>query len=149
MAKIRITKIFKFEAAHALDGYDGLCRYIHGHSYRLHVTVIGEPIQDNASPKLGMVMDFGSLKKIVNEQIVDQFDHATVLNSNTPLEQISKIDGLFDRKIVVNYQPTSENMLVDFAERIKKELPENIQLHHVLLYETASSFAEWYAEDNE
>ncbi|MBI9033383.1 MAG: 6-carboxytetrahydropterin synthase [Bacteroidales bacterium] len=143
-----MTKIFKFEAAHALEGYDGLCRYIHGHSYKLHVTVIGEPIVDNHSPKLGMVMDFGSLKKIVNEQIVDQFDHATVLNSSTKLEQISKIEGLFDRKIVVDYQPTSENMLVDFADRIKKELPEHVQLHHLLLYETASSYAEWFAEDN-
>ena len=65
MARIRITKEFKFETAHALMGYDGLCKHIHGHSYELLVTVIGHPIEDESNPKLGMVMDFGDLKKIV------------------------------------------------------------------------------------
>jgi 6-pyruvoyltetrahydropterin/6-carboxytetrahydropterin synthase len=69
MARIRITKEFRFEAAHALHNYDGLCRNIHGHSYILKVTVIGETITDSNSPKLGMVMDFGDLKDIVKQSI--------------------------------------------------------------------------------
>lgn len=56
---IRLTKEFTFEAAHALEGYDGLCREIHGHSYRLFVTVKGTPCADESNPKFGMVMDFG------------------------------------------------------------------------------------------
>ena len=68
---IRITKEFKFEMAHALMGYDGLCRNIHGHSYGLNVTVAGYPIDEEGHPKLGMVMDFGDLKKIVRKAIVD------------------------------------------------------------------------------
>ena len=78
MHKIRITKQFTFETGHALYGYDGKCRNVHGHSYKLSVTVIGTPITDTSNVKLGMVIDFGDLKKIVKEEIVDPFDHATV-----------------------------------------------------------------------
>jgi 6-pyruvoyl tetrahydropterin synthase/QueD family protein len=79
MATIRLTKEFTFEAAHSLEGYDGACREIHGHSYRLFVTIKGEPSTDVYDPKQGMVMDFGLLKRIVNEQIVSRFDHAFVV----------------------------------------------------------------------
>ncbi|MBP7509547.1 MAG: 6-carboxytetrahydropterin synthase, partial [Prolixibacteraceae bacterium] len=48
MAKIRVTKYYDFEMAHALWNYDGLCKNIHGHSYKLHITVIGEPIDDSS-----------------------------------------------------------------------------------------------------
>ncbi len=65
MSTIRITKQFNFETGHALYGYDGKCRNVHGHSYKLSVTVIGTPITDTAHVKLGMVIDFGDLKKIV------------------------------------------------------------------------------------
>ena len=58
---IHLTKIFRFEAAHALMGYDGRCRNIHGHSYEMRVTIKGNPIMDDNSPKNGMVMDFGDL----------------------------------------------------------------------------------------
>ena len=67
MQRIRLTKEFKFEMAHALKGYDGLCRNIHGHSYELLVTIKGVPISDPSSAKLGMVMDFGDLKKIASD----------------------------------------------------------------------------------
>ena len=63
--KIRVTKVFNFEMAHALQGYDGLCSNIHGHSYELSVTIKGSPEENTASPKLGMVMDFSVLKKIL------------------------------------------------------------------------------------
>ena len=84
MNTIRITKEFSFETGHALYGYDGKCRNVHGHSYKLSVTVIGKPISKPGEVKLGMVIDFGDLKKIVKEEIVDPFDHATVFNKNTP-----------------------------------------------------------------
>ena len=84
MTTIRLTKEFSFEAAHALDGYDGPCREIHGHSYRLFVTVKGTPGEDPRDPKYGMVMDFGLLKRIVNEEVVSRFDHALVLRTTSP-----------------------------------------------------------------
>jgi len=149
MAKIRVTKEFKFEAAHALLGYDGLCKNIHGHSYKLFVTVIGEPITDINNPKFGMVFDFGDLKTIVNNQIVKQFDHSIILNKNTETSSFETLSELFRRKHYTNYQPTCENMLLDFVERIKKNLPDYVDLVSVKLYETANSYAEWVASDNE
>ncbi len=147
--KIRVTKEFRFEMGHALHGYDGLCKNIHGHSYRLFVTVIGEPIAEISSKKLGMVMDFGDLKRIVNREIVNKFDHSIVLNE-TQKDEIIKVEGspLFERYYLLPYQPTCENMIADFAERIRKYLPEGISLYSLKMHETASSYAEWYAEDN-
>jgi 6-pyruvoyltetrahydropterin/6-carboxytetrahydropterin synthase len=134
--------------AHALMGYDGPCKNIHGHSYSLNVTVAGTPITDENNPKLGMVMDFGDLKKIVRKAVVDVFDHALVLNSKMPDKIIAEMQQNFDRIILLGYQPTSELMVADFATRIKKLLPENIVLKHLLLRETVTSYAEWFAEEN-
>ncbi|MBQ1221826.1 MAG: 6-carboxytetrahydropterin synthase [Alistipes sp.] len=148
MALIRLTKEFSFEAAHALGGYDGPCREIHGHSYRLFVTIKGEPSTDPMNPKQGMVMDFGVLKKIVNEEIISRFDHALVLRSTADEGLRRVLLEQFDNVVTVEYQPTCENMLDDFAHRLMKRLPEGVMLHSLRLHETASSYAEWYAEDN-
>src|SRR5690606_15560212 len=148
MSKIRITKQFSFETGHALYGYDGKCKNVHGHSYKLSVTVIGTPITDTSNVKYGMVIDFGDLKKIVRSEIVDVFDHATVFNKNTPHVDLAKeLESRDHNVILVNYQPTSENMVIDFAEKITRRLPENIKLFSLKLQETETSFAEWFAGD--
>ncbi len=149
MTHIRMTKQFSFETGHALYGYDGKCKNVHGHSYRLDVTVIGSPITDASNVKYGMVIDFSDLKKIAKEEIVDVFDHATVFNKNTPhVELARELKSRGHNVLLVDYQPTSEMMVIDFAEKIKSRLPENIKLHSLKLQETATSFAEWYASDN-
>lgn len=149
MSKIRITKQFNFETGHALYGYDGKCRNVHGHSYKLSVTVIGSPIADSSHVKYGMVIDFTDLKKIVKEEVVDKFDHATVFNSNTPHVELAKeLQERGHYVILVPYQPTSENMVLDFAEKIKTRLPNNISLFSLKLQETETSYAEWFASDN-
>jgi 6-pyruvoyltetrahydropterin/6-carboxytetrahydropterin synthase len=150
MGIIRITKQFSFETGHALYGYDGKCRNVHGHSYKLSVTVIGTPITDTNNVKYGMVIDFSDLKKIVKEEVVDVFDHATVFNKNTPHVELAK--ELSDRGhdvILADYQPTSENMVIDFAVKIKARLPETIKLYALKLQETETSYAEWFASDND
>ena len=149
MSTIRITKRFSFETGHALYGYDGKCRNVHGHSYKLYVTVIGQPISDTTHVKLGMVIDFSDLKVIVKNKIVDIYDHATVFNKNTPHVELAK--ELADRGhnvLLVDYQPTSEMMIIDFANVIKQELPSHIKLHSLKLQETDSSYAQWFASDN-
>jgi len=96
-----------------------------------------------------MVIDFSDLKKIVKEEIVDLFDHATVFNKNTPHVELAK--ELSDRGhhvILVDYQPTSEMMVIDFAKKIKSRLPKNIHLFSIKLQETETSFAEWFASEN-
>ena len=149
MSNIRITKQFSFETGHALYGYDGKCKNVHGHSYKLSVTVIGKPIVNRNDVKFGMVIDFTDLKKIVKEEIVDQFDHATVFNETTPhIELAKELKTRGHHVILVDYQPTSENMVIDFAQRIKNRLPQGIALFSLKLQETDSSFAEWFASDN-
>ena len=137
MTKIRLTKEFSFEAAHLLEGYDGACREIHGHSYRLFVTVRGVPSDKEEDPKLGMVMDFGRL------------DHAFVMRRTPANEALgAALCARFDRVVWADYQPTCENMLVDFAARIARRLPEGVELYALKLHETATSYAEWVADDN-
>ncbi|MGO2294527.1 MAG: 6-pyruvoyl trahydropterin synthase family protein [Psychroflexus halocasei] len=149
MAKIRITKQFTFETAHALYGYDGKCKNIHGHSYQLDVCVIGEPITDTSNVKCGMVIDFGDLKKIVKKEVVDVLDHAIMLNKNTPhIELAHDLKKANHNVVLVDYQPTSENMVIDFADKIKSKLDSNLELHSLKLRETGTAFAEWYAADN-
>ena len=147
--KIRITKQFNFETAHALYGYDGLCKNVHGHSYKLDVTVIGSPIDDTSDKKNGMLIDFSELKKIVKKKIVSVFDHSIILNVTSPHKDLA--DNLEEKghKVVrVNYQPTCELMILDFSKIISDELPSNIKLYSLKLRETETSYSEWYAEDN-
>ena len=149
MSTIRITKRFSFEAGHALYGYDGKCKNLHGHSYKLSVTVIGTPITDKTNPKFGMVIDFTDLKSIVSEEIVDKFDHATIFNKNTPHVKLAKtLKDEGHNVLLVDYQPTTECMVTDFARKITKRLPINLKLHSLKLQETESSYAEWVSTDN-
>ena len=136
MSTIRITKQFNFETGHALYGYDGKCKNVHGHSYKLSVTVSGSPITDNSNVKFGMVIDFSDLKKIVKEEITPHIELAKELQARD------------HHVILVDYQPTSEMMVIDFAAKIKSRLPKNIDLFSLRLQETDTSFAEWFASDN-
>lgn len=148
MTKIRITKQFAFEMAHVLKGYDGPCKHIHGHSYGLFVTLIGEPISDPDSPKKGMVMDFKDLKAIVKSTIIDVFDHSLVISKEHEPKLITEMQERFGKVNIVDYQPTSENLLLDFAGRINRQLPAGISLHNLKLRETATAYSEWFAGDN-
>jgi 6-pyruvoyltetrahydropterin/6-carboxytetrahydropterin synthase len=149
MTTIRVTKEFNFEIAHALWNYDGHCKNLHGHSYRMFVTVIGTPLDDDMNPKNGMVIDFGDLKKIVKEEVVNPLDHAVILNRKALKDNNIQVKQMFDNTYIVDFQPTCENLVIDFANKIKHRLPENLKLYSVKLHETATSFAEWYASDNE
>ena len=147
--KIRLTKEFSFEMAHVLTGYDGACSEIHGHSYRLFVTVSGYPNDDPADPKYGMVMDFRTLKKIVGGNIVDVYDHSLLIRNAKENEAlINTLREQFGKIMVTAWQPTCENLVIHFAELLKGLLPQGVALHSLKLHETATSYAEWYASDN-
>ena len=149
MPNIRITKKFRFEAAHALYGYDGKCKNIHGHNYNLFVTVIGVPVNESSNVKCGMVMDFDDLKKIVKSEIINEFDHSVIFNKNSPHKELA--DELIKsghKVILADYQPTIEEMIIDFAKRISSKLPAEIKLHSLKLEETETSYSEWFAADN-
>jgi 6-pyruvoyltetrahydropterin/6-carboxytetrahydropterin synthase len=146
--RVRITKIFTFEMAHALRNYDGACKYIHGHSYTLEVTVSGEPIIDRSSPKLGMVMDFGDLKRLVNKSIVDVYDHALVIQKGYETILLTQ-EGIRDMKLILSdFQPTSELLISEFAEIISLALPLHVTLERLKLHETGTSYVEWFRSDH-
>ena len=145
---IRVTKEFDFEMAHALDCHDGKCHNIHGHTYGLKVTFVGKPIDAPGMPKDGMVIDFSDIKKIVKHNVVDVFDHALVLRDNSRfLATLNK--EINPRLILVPYQPTAEKVLEHMIEIIQSHMPDNMKLHSALLRETKTSYAEWFAADNE
>ena len=145
---IRLTKIFRFEMAHALPGYNGLCRHIHGHSYQLEVTISGEPNNSPGYSSEGMVFDFAELKTIVQQEIILPLDHALMLKEGSMPSFAENDSELFGKIVWVPWQPTCENMLLDFAGRISNGLPEQVRLSSLKLYETSTSYAEWHASDN-
>ncbi len=149
MNKIRLSRNFCFEAAHALLGYDGACRHIHGHSYKLVVTIMGSPLQENSHPKDGMVMDFGELKNIVETAVIKPFDHALLLNENSPAGLVEQLVKNHEKLVLLAYQPSCENLLLDIQDRLTYLLPKHVSLHSLNLSETENCFAEWFAADND
>lgn len=135
---ILLTKHFDFEMAHALMDYPGKCRNIHGHSYKMEVTVVGE-----TQPDTGMVMDFKHLKDLVNEVVVNKLDHALVLSNATDAELVAALRTHYEKVILVPFQPSAENMLEHFAALLKPRLPEHVRLYAIRLHETETSYAEW------
>ncbi|MCK4990972.1 MAG: 6-carboxytetrahydropterin synthase [Bacteroidales bacterium] len=148
MKKVRVSKEFHFEMAHALWNYDGLCRHIHGHSYKLLITIIGEPIEDSNDQKLGMVLDFADLKVVVKEPVVDYFDHSLVINRGAENYLPDEPNEMYNKVHLMDFQPTCENLVLYIAEKVQARLSPGIGLYSVKLYETATSYAEWYAADN-
>ena len=120
---LTVTKIFSFEACHNLPHYDGACHNMHGHSYKLEVTVGGSVKTDTEDPKCGMIVDFKDLKKIVNEVAVDKYDHSC-LNAFFP-------------------NPTAEIMVKQIALDVAQKLPKDMYLVSCKLWETATSYAEF------
>ena len=138
LSRIRVTKEFSFEMAHMLEGYDGPCSEIHGHSYRLFVTVAGTPCSDPQNPKYGMV----------GGRIVDVYDHSLVVRRTADNgELIRTLAARFGKLQAVEFQPTCENLVTRFAETIAAELPRGVELFSLRLHETATSYAEWFASD--
>lgn len=146
---IRVTREFSFEMAHALKNYDGPCRNVHGHSYRLFVTLIGTPVSEAENPKNGMIIDFTELKDIVLKKIINLFDHSVVVSNDYGHDKMEMMKKTFGNTVIVDYQPTCENLVADFAERLKNQMPKGAKLHSLRLFETAKSCAEWFASDNE
>lgn len=120
---VNVTKLFEFEASHHLPHYDGACHNIHGHSYKLEVTVSGQVSKNENDPKCGMIIDFKDLKAIVKSVAVDKYDHSN-LNEFFP-------------------NPTAEIMVKQIAVDIMSKLPQEVYLMSCKLWETSTSYAEW------
>jgi 6-pyruvoyltetrahydropterin/6-carboxytetrahydropterin synthase len=118
---ISVTKKFEFEAAHHLPDYIGACQRLHGHSYKLEVTVTNNTITGRGNTPEGMIIDFSELKKVVNDRVLVLLDHSD-------LNEIFKT-------------PTAENMVEWIANILFINYGSN--LLRIRLYETSNSYAEW------
>ncbi len=147
MDQIRLTRRFTFDMAHALLGYDGPCKNIHGHTYTFALTLMGVPIQEEGHPKDGMVFDFSLLKGIVERKILSQFDHALVLSARESQELVRSLSSRYEKIVLLDVQPTCEYLLLHFISLVKGELPAHLKLVAARLDETSNSFAEWRIED--
>lgn len=147
---LRLTKEFTFEMAHALPAYEGKCHNIHGHSYKLFVTVEGMPLRQQGASTDGMALDFSRLKQLVNEAVVEPFDHALLLprlngqkeQTQPRLPQESDLGGYAAKLLYIDFQPTTENLLLYFADLLADKMPQGARLYSLKLYETATSCAE-------
>lgn len=143
---VRNTKEFSFEMSHLLKNHQGACKNIHGHSYKLFVTIKGKPNLNPNSPDYGMLIDFSVLKQIVNKTVIEHFDHAIVVSEAA--FKNSFLESYTGKLIVTPFEPTCENLISEFAKLITPSLPQIINLYSLKLYETATSYTEWFVSDN-
>ena len=138
---LKITKIFHVEMAHAIHGYSGACKNIHGHSYELHITVAGTKKEEDYIPDPGFLFNFKELKKIVSSTVIEAFDHKLILSVN--FLKKSPATHSQENLVVWEHEPTAENLLIHIRNMLKENLPEGITLASLKLYETKDSYAEW------
>jgi len=148
MATLRLTRVFHFDMAHVLLNYPGKCKNIHGHTYKLEVTVKGCPCNDDASPKKGMLIDFSDFKNLIQSEIITKWDHALMIHRDSDAILLNTLKKNYEKIIIVPFQPTTENMICELSAIIKKILPSDLQLFALKLYETENSYAEWFASEN-
>jgi len=137
---MKITKEFRFEASHKLDTNDkcdyGPCSNLHGHSYKMYVTVEGE-----INPNTFMLINFKDLKEVVNSEIVDRIDHTHLNDSFSKLYKESNIRlKILDKALLGNkVYTTCEVMSTLIKHIIQKKLGCKVSIK---LYETATSYCE-------
>ncbi len=138
---IRLTKIFHFEMAHALSQYNGPCKNIHGHTYSLHVTIGVDKEPADYIPAPGILVDFKTIKKIVQENIIQVLDHSLLL-SREYTEQNPACLALHNL-IIFEADPSAENLLLYIRRQLSEFLPAGVSLKKLVLFETQDSYAEW------
>jgi len=148
MPILRLTRVFNFDMAHVLLNYPGKCKNIHGHTYKLEVTVKGIPCNEDNSPKKGMLIDFSDFKNLIQEEIISIWDHALMIHQSSDPVLLNALKNNYEKIIVVSFQPTTENMICELASIINKILPADVQLFSLKLFETEKSYAEWFASEN-
>lgn len=139
---VRVCKIFTFDSAHQLIGHKGKCANVHGHTYKLEVVIYG-PIQGPGNPtEEGFVIDFGDLKKIVKEHIVDPMDHAFLSAGNEPSVPVLSSTG--SKLMNLGFRTTVENIALFICQKLKSV---GLPVYSVKLWETPTAWAEVLAEE--
>lgn len=134
---ITVTKTIRFDAAHVLTNHQGLCKNLHGHTYRVDVSVA----QGDGETR-DMVIDFKDLKRIASEVVCERFDHAFIYNTESAGEReiaaVVEKNGM--RTVAIPFRSTAENLARMFFGELKTLIPG---LSAVKVWETADSCAEY------
>ena len=135
-----VTKTVRFDAAHVLTNHQGLCKNLHGHTYRVDVSV-AQPDDDARD----MVIDFKDLKRIANEVVCARFDHAFIYSTASIGEReiaaVVEKNGM--RTVAIPFRSTAENLAKLFFGELRAHVPGLVE---VKVWETADSAAEYRAE---
>lgn len=148
---IAITRRLEFDAGHRIPNHKGPCRNLHGHRYAIEISLEGQLVADHDAADEGMVVDYGEIKTLAKEVVVDRWDHAfLVYRQDTELKTF--LDGIPDHKtVVLDTIPTAENLaaeafrLLDEACRLR--WGTRLRLRRVRLYETPNAWADAYAKN--
>jgi 6-pyruvoyltetrahydropterin/6-carboxytetrahydropterin synthase len=130
--------------AHALYGYQGACKNIHGHSYELHITIESENGRDEYIPGPGLLIDFKEIKKIVNAFVIKTFDHKLILSRDFVAGIAAS--SFLENPVIWEIESTAENMLIYIKKILCDKFPDGIKLTQLKLYETNDSYAEMFIE---
>jgi 6-pyruvoyltetrahydropterin/6-carboxytetrahydropterin synthase len=146
MSEFQITRRLEFDAGHRIPNHDGQCRHLHGHRYRIEVTLSGKLVQTAGSPDEGMMMDFGLIKNIMQEHIVTPWDHSFFVAKSDQLliDFLNSIPG--HKTTILNSIPTAENLAKAAFDILQPKLSEaydgRIRLKQLRLYETPNCWAD-------
>lgn len=131
-----------FDAAHFLKDYVGKCKNIHGHRWRVIVSMQGENVQETGE-KRGMLVDFGQLKQALQEEI-SQLDHALILEAGAVQEStMQALEAEQFHLAVLPFRPTAENFAKYFYTKLWKR---GYQIKRVCIYETPNNCASYWED---
>ena len=150
MERVRVSKEVTIDCAHMLSGHQALCKNLHGHTYKIVITVYGEPISEG--PSKDMIIDFKQLKQAITEVITNDFDHAVIFSAKEhrgPAEE-ALYNWAYEyglRHFVMPARTTAENMSKYFSSAIYDYLVKSLCLENITkvsarVYETPTSYAE-------
>ena len=143
---ISITRRLEFDAGHRIPNHDGQCRHLHGHRYAIEVTLTGEVADHPGKANDGMVLDFGDIKRLTNQYVVEPWDHAfLVAKEDTGL--VDFLNSIPNHKtVVIEHVPTVENLANTAFALLEpvfaKAFGGSLQLSSLRLYETPNCWAD-------
>lgn len=137
MNRVRVCKVFTFDAAHQLIGHNGKCANVHGHTYRLEAVLFAEPQGPEDPSNDGFVMDFADLKAMVNQTIVEPLDHAFIAEGSESIVQA--LQSTSSKVAVLGFRSTAENLAMYMCHTLRVQ---GLPVESVKLWETPTSWAE-------
>ncbi len=142
---LEITKSIEWDMGHRVPNHKHKCRNPHGHRYRLEMTVSGLISQEKGTSQEGMVHDFGDIKQSLLANICTRLDHCFMASEEDAIfASLSKNEGKDLNIVLVPFVPTAENIVVWCYERLKDSLPAHLQIVRLRLFETPTSYAEFF-----